>query len=160
MTVPTVAMMPKKKRTARPTAKKTSRKKRVYGIDAGYTYPKQCIDELLKLAGNSRPQSRRELAAALQLAQLAYDDERERRSRERPPPKQIEQFENSIEKTLTLLRSIREYKDWRNIGFVTQQIGRGVVAVGLAQGLPRNPSISDQRTHFSRVRWPSGSNEY
>jgi hypothetical protein len=43
-----------------------------------------------------------------------------------------------------LLRCIRRYDDFREIGFVTQQIGRGVVAVGLSQGLPRNPSISDQ----------------
>jgi hypothetical protein len=128
MTVPTVAMMPNDELL----------------IDAGYTYPEQCIDELSELAGaDTSPQSRRDLVNALQLAQLAYDDERERGSRQRPPPKQIEQFENSIEKTLTLLRSIREYKDWRNIGFVMQQVGRGVVAPA-AQGLPLNPTISDQ----------------
>jgi hypothetical protein len=154
MTVATVAMMSKKK-TAHPTAKKASSKKErsddVHHIDAGYTYPEQCIEELLELAGaDTSPQSRHELVNALQLAQLTYEDERERGSRQRPPAKQIEQFENSIEKTLTLLRSIREYKDWCNIGFVTQQIGRGVVAVGLAQEPPLNPSISDQELIFPK----------
>jgi hypothetical protein len=137
MTVPTVVIMPKKKKN---TAGAIADDDFVH-IDAGYTYPKQCIDELLKLAGNSSPQSRCDLGNALQLAQSIYDEES--RPQQRPSPKQIEQFENSIEKTLTLLRSIRECKDWRNIGFVTQQIGRGVVAPA-AQGLPLNPTISDQ----------------
>jgi hypothetical protein len=155
MTVPTVVIMPKKKRTARATAENASSKKGrsddVPHIDAGYTYPEQCIYELLELAGaDTSPQSRRELVNALQLAQLIYDDERERGSRQRPPTKQIEQLENSLEKTCVLLRRIRSYDDFRNIGFVTQQIGRGVVAVGLAQELPRNPSISDQELVLPR----------
>jgi hypothetical protein len=163
MAVPTVVIMPKKNSTARATAENASSKKgrsdHVLHIDAGYTYPEQCIDELLELAGaDTSPQSRRDLVNALQLAQLAYDDERERASRERPPPKQIEQFENSIEKTLTLLRSIRKYKDWRNVGFMTQPVGRGVVDFattqemirGRVQELPRHPSISDQELILPR----------
>jgi hypothetical protein len=151
MTVPTVVMMPKKK-TARGNSRKRKRQATIQTaapvtnelvIDAGYTYPKQCIDELLKLAGDSSPQSRCDLLNALQLAQLAYDVEQEDRSHRRPPPKQIKQLEASIEKTRTLLRSIRKYDDWRNIGFVTQQVGRGVVAAA-AQELPLNPTISDQ----------------
>jgi hypothetical protein len=87
---------------------------------------------------------------AAQLAQLTYDDERERGSRQRAPTKQIEQLENSLEKTRVLLRRIRSYDDFRYIGFVTQQIGRRVVAVGLAQELSRNPSISDQELVIPR----------
>jgi hypothetical protein len=156
MTVPTVVMMPKKK-TARGNSRKRKRQATIQTaapvtkelvIDAGYTYPQQRIDELLKLAGNSSPQSRCDLLNALQLAQLAYDVEQKDRSHRRPPPKQIKQLEGSIEKTRTLLRSIRKYDDdWRNIGFVTQQVGRGVVA-GVVEGLPRNPIISDQELIF------------
>src|SRR5262249_26923521 len=96
------------------------------------------------------PQSRSELLAALQLAQLDWDDERERGSRQRPSSKQIKQLEDSIEKTCVLLRRIREYHDFRNIGFVRQQVGRGVIKIGLAEELPRNPSISDQELIFPR----------
>jgi hypothetical protein len=67
--------------------------------------------------------------------------------RRRPSSKQIEQLEKSIEKTRVLLRRIRNYDDWRNIGFVMQQVGRSVVATA-AQGLPLNPTISDQELIF------------
>jgi hypothetical protein len=160
MTVPTVAMMTKK--AARPTAEKASGKKEFKRcqviraehfppkdellIDAGYAHPtEQCIDELLELAGaDKRPLSRRDLLNALQLARMSYEAEKDESSRQRPPSKQMDQLERSIEKTCVLLRRIRRYDDFRNIGFVTQQIGRGVVAVGVAQGLARKPSISDQ----------------
>jgi hypothetical protein len=99
---------------------------------------------LLELAGaNTNPQSRRDLVNVLKLAQMAWEDEKNTSSRRRLSPKQIQQLEASIEKTRMLLTQIREYDDFRNIGFVTQQIGRGVVAPP-AQGLPRNPSISDE----------------
>ena len=151
----------RKKKTARPTAKKASGKapyKRRQPshlpltnellIDAGYTYPEHCIDELLELAGaESSPQSRCDLLNALQLAPWDFDDERERSLRQRPSPNQIKQFERSIEKTRMLLRRFRTYEDWRGIGFVTQQVGRGVVAAP-AQGLPLNPTISDQELIF------------
>jgi hypothetical protein len=113
-------------------------------IDAGYTYPEQCIDELLELAGaDAGPESRTDLLNALQLAQRTHEEEEELSCRERPSSKRIQQLEDSIEKTRMLLTQIREYDDFRNIGFVTQQIGRGVVAPP-AQGLPRSPSISDE----------------
>jgi hypothetical protein len=133
MTVPTVVIMPKKKKN---TAGAIADDDFVH-IDAGYTYPKQCIDELLELAGNSSPQSRCDLGNALQLAQMDYEDEKGTSSRQRPRSKQIEQFEKSIEKTSVLLRRIRRYDDFRNIGFVTQQVGRGVVAPA-AQGAPKS----------------------
>src|SRR5262245_12070922 len=103
MTVPTVVMV--RKKTDRSTTRKASGKAPYKGrqpsylpltnellIDAGYTYPEQCVDELLELAGDTGPQSRCELGNALQLAHLAYDDARERGSRQRPPTKQIEQL--------------------------------------------------------------------
>jgi hypothetical protein len=147
--------MPKKRRrkTARPTSKKASGKRpykrRRPRIDAGYIYPQQCIDELLELAG-AKKRSRRDLLNALQLAQMAHEDEKDISSRQPPTSKLIDQLEKSIEKTCALLRSIRRYDDFRNIGFVRQQIGRGVVAVGL-QELPQNPSISDQELVFPTV---------
>jgi hypothetical protein len=136
MTVPTVVMMPKKKNTT-----------------ASNGFPEHCIDELLELipGAESTSQSRSELVIALQLAQMFHEGGREEQEREQPSSKQIEQLEESIEKTCVLLRRIRGYDDFANIGFVMQQIGRGVVAVGLAQGLPRNPSISDEELVF-----PSG----
>jgi len=166
MTVLTVVMM-RKKKTARPTSKKASGKapyKRRQPshlpltnellIDAGYTYPEQRIDELLELAGaDTNPQSRRDLVNVLQLAQMAWEDEKNTSSRRRPSPKQIQQLEASIEKTRMLLTQIREYDDFRNIGFVAQQIGRGVVAPP-AQGLPRNPSISDEELIFPHCDGP------
>jgi hypothetical protein len=82
---------------------------------------------------------------------MTYEDEEELRSRQRPSSKQIQQFEDSIEKTRMLLRRIRGYHDWRNIGFVTQQVGGDVVAPP-AQGLPRNPTISDQEFDFPHFR--------
>ena len=156
--------MMRKKKTARPTSKKASGKapyKRqrprhlpltnVLLIDAGYRYPDQSIDELLELAGaDTNHQSRRDLVNVLQLAQMAWEDEKNTSSRRRPSPKQIQQLEASIEKTRMLLTQIREYDDFRNIGFVTQQIGRGVVAPP-AQGLPRNPAISDQELIFPKI---------
>ena len=53
---------------------------------------------------------------------------------------------------------VRNYDDWRNIGFVTQQVGRGVVDVATTQEmilgrtleLPRHPSISDEE-----LTWPT-----
>jgi len=155
MTVPTVVMMPKKK-TARGNSRKRKRRATIQTaapvtnellIDAGYTYPEQCIDELLKLAGDSSPQARRDLLNALQLAQMFYEDEKDTSSRPRPSSKEIQRLEESIEKTRMLLMRIRNYDDWRNIGFVTQQVGRGVVA-GVVEGLPRNPIISDQELIF------------
>ena len=151
--------MPKKRKTARPTSKKASGKapyKRRQPshlpltnellIDAGYTYPEQRIDELLELAGaDTNPQSRRDFVNVLQLAQMAWEDEKNTSSRRRPSPKQIQQLEASIEKTRMLLRSIRNYVDWRNIGFVMEPVGRGVVTLSPAQGLPRDPSISDEQ---------------
>ena len=117
-------------------------------IDAGYIYPEQCIDELLELAAaDAGPESRTDLLNALQLAQMAHEEEEELSCRERPSSKQIQRLEDSIEKTRMLLTQIREYDDFRNIGFLTQQIGRGVVAPP-AQGLPRNPTISDQELIF------------
>ena len=159
--------MPKKRKTARPTSKKASGKapyKRRQPshlpltnellIDAGYTYPEQRIDELLELAGaDTNPQSRRDLVNVLKLAQMAWEDEKSTSSRRRPSPKQIQQLEASIEKTRMLLTQIREYDDFRNIGFVAQQIGRGVVAPP-AQGLPRNPSISDEELIFPHCDGP------
>ena len=101
---------------------------------------------LLELAGaNTNPQSRRDLVNVLQLAQMAWEDEKNTSSRRRPSPKQIQQLEASIEKTRVLLRSIRNYVDWRNIGFVMEPVGRGVVTLSPAQGLPRDPSISDEQ---------------
>src|SRR6478609_9728188 len=157
MTVPTVAMMRKKKSTARAPAENESSENGssddVPHIDAGYVFPQTFIDELLELAGaDTSPQSQRDLVNMLQLAQSTYDDERELSSRQKPSLKQIKQFENSIERTLTLLRSIRKYKDWRDVGIVMQPVGRGVVDVATAQEmirgraleLPRHPSISDQ----------------
>jgi len=144
MTVPTVVMMPKKENEGDETGPYI--KERL--IDAGYTYPKQCIDELLELAGaDAGPESRTDLLNALQLAQMAHEEEEELSCRERPSSKQIQRLEDSIEKTRMLLTQIREYDDFRNIGFLTQQIGRGVVAPP-AQGLPRNPTISDQELIF------------
>ena len=151
--------MPKKRKTARPISKKASGKapyKRRQPshlpltnellIDAGYTYPEQRIDELLELAGaDTNPQSRRDFVNVLQLAQMAWEDEKNTSSRRRPSPKQIQQLEASIEKTRMLLRSIRNYVDWRNIGFVMEPVGRGVVTLSPAQGLPRDPSISDEQ---------------
>src|SRR5262249_10913673 len=96
------------------------------------------------LTGPRPPPDGPVLVIALQLAQMLYEEERDQEEREQPSSKQIEQFEKSIEKTCVLLRRIRRYDDFANIGFVIQPIGRGVVAVGLAQGLPRNPSISDE----------------
>jgi len=157
MTVPTVATMRKKKtKTTRATAKKASGKapykwrqpSHLPVIDAGYTYPEHCIDELLGLTGaDEGPESRTDLLNALQLAQMTYEGEEELRSRQRPSSKQIQQFEDSIEKTRILLRRIRGYRDFRNIGFVAQQVGGDVVAPP-AQGLPRNPTISDQEFDF------------
>jgi hypothetical protein len=131
MTVPTVVMMPKKKNTA------------------SNGFPEHCIDELLELVpgAESTSQSRSELVIALQFAQMFYEGERDEEERKKPSSKQIAQLEKSIEKTCVLLRRIRRYDDFRNIGFVTQQIGRGVVAPP-AQGLPRNPTISDQELIF------------
>jgi hypothetical protein len=151
MTVPTMVIMPKKK-TARGNSRKRKRQATIQTaapvtnelvIDAGYTYPEQCVNELLKLAGGSSPRARRDLLNALQLAQLNYELEREDRSRPRPSSKELQQLEESIEKTRMLLRRIRNYDDYRNIGFVMQQVGRGVVAAA-AQELPLNPTISDQ----------------
>jgi hypothetical protein len=134
MTVPTVVMMPKKKNTA------------------SNGFPEHCIDELLELVpgAENTSQSRSELVIALQFARMFYEGERDEEEREQASSKQIEQFEKSIEKTCVLLRRIRGYDDFRNIGFVTQQIGRSVVAPP-AQGLPRNPSISDQELVLPRV---------
>src|SRR5262249_16510816 len=84
---------------------------------------------------------------ALQLAQMIYEEEEKFSSRQRPSSRQIQQLENSIEKTRMLLTRIREYCDFRNIGFVSQQVGGDVVAPA-AQGLPRNPTISDQELDF------------
>jgi hypothetical protein len=136
MTVPTVVIMQKKKNTA------------------SNGFPEHCIDELLELVpgAESTSQSRSELVIALQFAQMFYEGERDEEEREQPSSKQIAQLEKSIEKTCVLLRRIRRYDDFRNTGFVTQPIGRGIVAVGLAQELPRNPSISDGELVFpSRV---------
>src|SRR5262249_42672209 len=113
-------------------------------IDAGYTYPEQCIDELLELAGaDAGPESRTDLLNALQLAQMTHEEEEELSCRERPSSKQIQQLEDSIEKTRMLLTQIREYDNFRNMRVVTHEIGRGVLA-SPAQVLPRNPSISDE----------------
>jgi hypothetical protein len=163
MTVPTVVIMPKKKSTARATAENASSKKgrsdHVFHIDAGYTYPERCIDELLELAGaENSPQPRCDLLNALQLAQMAHEDEKDTSSRQRPRSKQIDQFEKSIEKTRMLLSRIRRYHDFRNVGFVTQPVGRGVVEVATTQEmilgrmleLPRHPSISDQELILPR----------
>jgi hypothetical protein len=150
----TVVMM-RKKKTARPTSKKASGKapyKRrrpshlpriaVPGVPF---IGKRSIDELLELAGaDTKPQSRRDLGNVLRLAQMAWEDEKNTSSRRRPSSKQIQQLEASIEKTRVLLRSIRNYVDWRNIGFVMEPIGRGVVTLSPAQGLPRE-SISDEQ---------------
>src|SRR5262249_41743935 len=125
-----------------------------------YTYPEQRIDELLELAGaENSPQSRCDLLNTLQLAQMTWEDENNTSTQQRPPPKKIEQFENSIKKVLTLLRSIRKYKDWRNVGFVTQPVGRGVVGFATTQEmilgrvleLPRHPLISDQELIFPTI---------
>jgi len=151
--------MMRKKKTARPTSKKASgkapyerrRPSHLPRIAVSGVYPfsgKRSIDKLLELAGaDTKPQSRRDLVNVLRLAQMAWEDEKNTSSRRRPSPKQIQQLEASIEKTRMLLTQIREYDDFRNIGFVTQQIGRGVVAPP-AQGLPRNPTISDQELIF------------
>src|SRR5262249_1641773 len=151
MTVPTVVTMQNKK-TARATAENEGDETGPYIkerlIDAGYTYPEQCIDELLELAGaDNGPESRTDLLNALQLAQMIYEEEEKFSSRQRPSSRQIQQLENSIEKTRMLLTRIREYCDFRNIGFVSQQVGGDVVAPA-AQGLPRNPTISDQELDF------------
>jgi hypothetical protein len=104
--------MQKKKQTARATAENEGDgtgpyiKERL--IDGGYTHPEQCIDELLELAGaDNGPEARTDLLNALQLAHLCFDAERESASRQRPSSKQIEQFEDSIEKTLKLLRGMK-----------------------------------------------------
>jgi hypothetical protein len=160
MTVPTVVMMPKKK-TARGSSRKRKRQATIQTaapvtnellIDAGYTYPEQCIDELVKLAGDNSPQARRDLLNALQLAQMFHEDEKDTSSRPRPSSKEIQRLEESIDKTRMLLRRIRRYDHFRNVGFVTQPVGRGVVDVATTQEmirgrvleLPRHPSISDQ----------------
>jgi hypothetical protein len=83
---------------------------------------------------------------------MFHEDEKDTSSRQRPRSKQIEQLEKSIEKTRVLLRRIRRYDDFRNIGFVTQPVGRGIVDVATTQEmifgrmleLPRHPSISDR----------------
>jgi hypothetical protein len=171
MTVPTVVMMPKKRKTARASAENEGNKLQYKRqkprhlpvtnellIDAGYTYPQQCIDELLEIAGDSSPQSRCDLLNALQLAQMAHEDEKDTSSRQRPRSNQINQLEKSIEKTCVLLRRIRRYDDFRNVGFVTQPVGRGVVDVATRQEmilgrvleLPRHPSISDQELILPR----------
>jgi hypothetical protein len=156
MTVPTVMMMPRKKKTARAAAENKGDKTRLYieeRLMHAYTYPEQYIDELLELAdAENGPESRTDLLNALQLAQITYDDEKESASRRQPSSKQIEQLACSIEKTRVLLSGIRKYEDWRNVGFVTQPVGRGVVDVATTQEmirgrvleLPRHPSISDQ----------------
>src|SRR6516165_1648525 len=163
MTVLTVVMM-RKKKTARPTSKKASgkapyKRRRLINALIRIAVPgvyqrfigKREMTGLLELAGaNTNPQSRRDLVNVLKLAQMAWEDEKSTSSRRRPSPKQIQQLEASIEKTRMLLTQIREYDDFRNIGFVTQQIGRGVVAPP-AQGLPRNPAISDQELIFPKI---------
>ena len=133
MTVPTVVVMPR----------------------IASDFPEHCIDELLELVpgAESTSQSRSELVFALQSAEMLYEEERDEEEREQPSSKQIEQLEKSIEKTCVLLKRIRRYGDFANIGFVMQQIGRGVVAVGLAP-LPRNPSISDEELAFPRPPRP------
>jgi hypothetical protein len=155
MTVPTVVIMQKKK-TARTTSENEGDETGPYIkerlIDAGYTYPEQCIDELLELAGaDNGPESRTDLLNALQLAQMTYEEEEELSCRERPSSKQIQQLEDSIEKTRMLLTRIRGYDDFRNIGFITLPVGRGAVGVAMTEDmirgrmleLPRNPSITD-----------------
>jgi hypothetical protein len=152
--VPTVVMMQNKK-TARASAENDGDKTGPYIkerlIGAGYTYPEQCIDELLELAGaDAGPESRTDLLNALQLAQMAWEDE-EATPPQRPPSRQVDQFERSIETTLKLLRGIREYEAGRNVGFVTQPVGRGVIEVATMQEimrgrelqLPQHSSISD-----------------
>ena len=166
MTVLTVVMM-RKKKTARPTSKKASgkapyKRRRLINALIRIAVPgvyqrfigKREMTGLLELAGaKSNPQSRRDLVNVLKLAQMAWEDEKSTSSRRRPSPKQIQQLEASIEKTRMLLTQIREYDDFRNIGFVAQQIGRGVVAPP-AQGLPRNPSISDEELIFPHCDGP------
>src|SRR5262245_58015834 len=44
---------------------------------------------------------------------------------------------------------IRRYDDFRNIGFVSEQLGRGIVAPA-GHGLPLNPTISDEDLIFPR----------
>jgi hypothetical protein len=171
MTVLTVVMM-RKKKTARPTLKKASGKapyKRRRPnhlpltnellIDAGYRHPDQSIDELLELAGaDAGPESRTDLLNALQLAQMAWEDE-EATPPQRPPSRQVDQFERSIEKTLELLRGIREYEGGRDVGFVRQPVGRGVIEVATMQEimlgrelqLPQHSSISDGELIFPTV---------
>lgn len=139
--------MPKKKSTARATPENASSENgwSDLHIDAGYTYSEECIDELLGLAGaNISSRARHDLLNALKLAQVEYEYEKDMSSRSQPHSKQIEQFEKSVEKTRTLLKRLRGYHDFRNIGFVVQQIGRGAVTADLAEGLPRNPSITDR----------------
>jgi hypothetical protein len=155
-------MMPKKKTVrgaAKDTSDRTQSKRRQHTelrptdellMDAGYIYSERYVDELLEIVGDGSPQSRRDLLNTLQLAQLAYEDELERGSREQPSSRLILQLENSIEKTCKLLRRIRAYHDFRHLGFVLQQIGRGVVAPP-AQGLPLNPTISDHELIFPKV---------
>jgi hypothetical protein len=155
----TVVMM-RKKKTARPTSKKASGKapykRRRPSLLPRIVVPgayqrfigKREMTGLLELAGaNTNPQSRRDLVNVLKLAQMDWEDEKNTSSRRRPSPKQIQQLEASIEKTRVLLRRIRRHDDFRNVGFVTQQVG-GVVVAAPAQGLPRNPTISDQELIF------------
>jgi hypothetical protein len=156
----TVVMM-RKKKTARPTSKKASGKapykRRRPSLLPRIVVPgvsfigKRSIDKLLELAGaDTKPRSRRDLVNVLRLAQMAHEDEKDISSRQRPRSKEINQFEKNVEKTCVLLRRIRRYDDFRNVGFVTQQVG-GVVVAAPAQGLPRNPTISDQELIFPHV---------
>ena len=150
--------MPKKKKTAPAAAKDASDKIQSKQLQHDElkptnellytTYSEGDVDELLEIVGDKSPQSRHDLLNALQLAQFVYDDERERGSRERPSSRLIEQLEDNIEKTSMLLSRIRRYRDFRNIGFITQQVGRGVITLSLVEGLPRNPSISDHELTF------------
>ena len=153
--------MPKKRKTARPTSKKASGKapykRRRPSLLPRIVVPgvsfigKRSIDKLLELAGaDTKPRSRRDLVNVLRLAQMAHEDEKDISSRQRPRSKEINQFEKSVDKTCVLLRRIRRYDDFRNVGFVTQQVG-GVVVAAPAQGLPRNPTISDQELIFPHV---------
>jgi hypothetical protein len=141
--------MKMKKKTARTCAGKNGDNTHPHiEIDAGYTFPEQCINELLKIVDDKSPQSRRDLVNALQLARSSYDDEPERGFRQRPSSKRIDQLERTIKKTRALLLDIRKYAECHNIGFA--MLDRGVVAAA-TQVLPQIPGVSDQELGFPPV---------
>jgi hypothetical protein len=113
------------------------------------------IDELLKIAGaTNRVEVRSDLVNALRFAQ-AYSL-LDRKLRQRAPRKLVEQFEESVRKTVALLGRLNTYPDSNDTGMVTYPVGTGVIDIattremmlGQTLSLPRQLAITDSELLF------------